>query len=56
MTVQMEASDKEKIKAIYKRLTTIGNKESSFAAVESMFYDAINISRAYGNVKMSPSS
>jgi hypothetical protein len=49
MTVQMEAADREKIKAIYKRLTTIGNKESSFAAVESMFYDAINISRAYGN-------
>jgi hypothetical protein len=49
MTLTMDATDKEKIKAIYKRLSTIGTKESSFPAVESMFYDAINISRSYGN-------
>jgi hypothetical protein len=49
MEIQIQTEHKQKLAEIYKRLNSLGSKESSFAAVESLFYEAISISRQYGN-------
>ena len=40
---------KQRFQEIRKVLGLIGNKESSFLKVELLFYEAIAISRTYGN-------
>ena len=40
---------KERFNEIRKKLGLIGSKESTFITVELLFYEAINISRTYGN-------
>ena len=49
MEIQIQPEHKQKLAEIYKRLNSLGSKESSFSTVESLFYEAINISRQYGN-------
>lgn len=49
MEIQIQPEHKQKLAEIYKRLNALGSKESSFSTVESLFYEAINISRFYGN-------
>ena len=40
---------KQRFDEIRKRLTVLGSKESSFLAVELLFYEALTIARTYGN-------
>lgn len=42
-------TDKQRFEEIRKSLTEIGSKESAFIRIEQLFYEAINISRNYGN-------
>jgi hypothetical protein len=42
-------TDKQRFEEIRKSLTEIGSKESAFVRIEQLFYEAINISRNYGN-------
>ncbi len=49
MEIQIQPEHKQKLGEIYKRLNSLGSKESAFSSVESLFYEAINISRQYGN-------
>ena len=42
-------TDKQRFEEIRKSITAIGPKESAFIRVEQLFYEAINISRNYGN-------
>lgn len=42
-------TDRKRFEEIRKSLTELGPKESSFIRVEQLFYEAINISRNYGN-------
>ena len=42
-------TDKQRFEEIRKSISEIGPKESSFIRVEQLFYEAINISRNYGN-------
>ena len=42
-------TDKQRFEEIRKTITEIGSKESSFIRIEQLFYEAINISRNYGN-------
>jgi hypothetical protein len=42
-------TDKQRFEEIRKNLTELGSKESAFIRVEQLFYEAINISRNYGN-------
>jgi len=49
MTPAITSSDQQRLNDIRKSLTVIGCKESSFLKVELLFYEAIDISRVYGN-------
>ena len=42
-------TDKQRFEEIRKSITEIGPKESAFIRIEQLFYEAINISRNYGN-------
>jgi hypothetical protein len=42
-------TDKQRFEEMRKSLTEIGPKESAFVRIEQLFYEAINISRNYGN-------
>lgn len=42
-------TDKQRFEEIRKSISSIGPKESAFIRVEQLFYEAINISRNYGN-------
>ena len=42
-------TDKQRFEEIRKSITEIGAKESAFIRIEQLFYEAINISRNYGN-------
>lgn len=42
-------TDKQRFEEIKKSVAEIGSKESSFIRIEQLFYEAINISRNYGN-------
>jgi len=42
-------TDKQRFEEIRKSITEIGSKESAFIRIEQLFYEAINISRNYGN-------
>lgn len=43
------AIHKKRFEEMRKKLTILGSKESSFTAVELLFYEALTISRTYGN-------
>ena len=40
---------KQRLEEIRKTIIDIGPKESAFVRIEQLFYEAINISRSYGN-------
>ena len=40
---------KQRLEEIRKTIIDIGSKESAFVRIEQLFYEAINISRNYGN-------
>ena len=40
---------KQRLEEIRKTIADIGPKESAFVRIEQLFYEAINISRNYGN-------
>ena len=47
--VNVTTTDIDRMKEMRKLLTAAGNKESSFIKVEMLFYEALEISRSYGN-------
>lgn len=49
MTKEITHEHKHYFEEIKKRLTTIGAKECNFLKVELLFYEAMEIARAYGN-------
>jgi len=48
MAIALSVSHKQRFDEIKKRLSILGNKESSFIQVELLFYEALTISRTYG--------
>jgi hypothetical protein len=49
MTPPLTSRDKIRFKEIHKSLGVIGCREGSFVRVELLFYEALTISRTYGN-------
>lgn len=49
MEKMIRISDKHKFEEIKKQLVQIGSKESEFIRVELLFYEALSLSRNYGD-------
>jgi hypothetical protein len=49
MTKEITYEHKQHLEEIKKRLSIIGSKEANFLKIELLFYEAIEIARAYGN-------
>ena len=47
--MNVSTTDIERMKEMRRLLTAAGNKESAFIKVEMLFYEALEISRSYGN-------
>ncbi len=47
--VAFSLEHKERFEEMRKKLLVLGSRESSFLAVELLFYEAITIARSYGN-------
>jgi len=53
MNILITTPDRKRFDAIRKSLDMLGNRESSFLQVELLFYEALNLAKAYGeNVQM----
>ena len=49
MTKELTYEDKQHLEEIKKKLSVIGFKEANFLKIELLFYDAMEIARAYGS-------
>jgi hypothetical protein len=49
MALEISTEHRHRFDEIKKRLSIIGNRESSFTQVELLFYEALSISRNYGD-------
>jgi hypothetical protein len=49
MTTTLSSPDQKRFEEIKKAVSLIGSKESSFLKIELLFYEALAISRGYGN-------
>lgn len=49
MTTTLSESHKQRFEEIRKAIVETGGKETNFSKIEQLFYEAINISRSYGN-------
>jgi hypothetical protein len=49
MTKEMNHQHRQQLEEMKRQLSIIGFKESNFLKIELLFYDAIEIARAYGN-------
>lgn len=49
MALSISLAHRQRFDEMKRRLILIGNKESSFTQVELLFYEALSISRTYGD-------
>lgn len=49
MAIVISTSHKQRFDEMKKKMTVIGNKESGFTQIELLFYEALSISRMYGD-------
>jgi hypothetical protein len=49
MAMEISAAHKIRFDEIRKKLSLLGSKESTFVAVELLFYELLTIARSYGN-------
>lgn len=49
MTKAFTSIHRERMTEMKKKLSELGNKESSFIGIELLFYEALTMARSYGN-------